>query len=268
MLLNTAKHAWKDSGKTHLQYMLDDTNRTFLQLADEFFYEDFDIFISDSTKENQNIEMIKSLYQPAMQNGASLLDIAEIMTLDNIASIKSKLGEIEKKRAEQQQQMQDAESQREIQLEQVKNQSKQQELQLQQQKLELDKYKIDTDNQTKITLAEIDAYKFQQDLDANGDGIPDPMQIADLSIKRMELDANRMDMQMNAMQKQQEASDKNDLENRKISEQSKLEKEKIKLEKEKMAHETKLQTAKDNAAMAREITKGKFALRNKAAGEK
>ena len=36
--------------------------------------------------------------QPAMQNGDSLLDIAEIITLDNVTMIRSKLEEIEQKR--------------------------------------------------------------------------------------------------------------------------------------------------------------------------
>jgi hypothetical protein len=38
--------------------------------------------------------------QPAMQNGASLLDIAEIITMDNVTMIRSKLEEIEQKRME------------------------------------------------------------------------------------------------------------------------------------------------------------------------
>jgi hypothetical protein len=33
--------------------------------------------------------------QPAMQNGASLLDITEIITMDNVTMIKNKLEEIE-----------------------------------------------------------------------------------------------------------------------------------------------------------------------------
>jgi hypothetical protein len=33
--------------------------------------------------------------QPAMQNGASLLDIAEIITMDNVTMIRGKLEEIE-----------------------------------------------------------------------------------------------------------------------------------------------------------------------------
>jgi hypothetical protein len=99
MLLDTAKHAWKDN-KTSIQYVLDDATRAFLTLSDDFFYEDMDIFVEDTTKNQQQIEALKNLMQPAMQNGASLLDIAEIITMDNVTMIRGKLEEIEQKRME------------------------------------------------------------------------------------------------------------------------------------------------------------------------
>lgn len=86
MLLDTAKHAWKDN-KTSIQYVLDDATRAFLTLSDDFFYEDMDIFVEDTTKNQQQIEALKNLMQPAMQNGASLLDIAEIITMDNVTRL-------------------------------------------------------------------------------------------------------------------------------------------------------------------------------------
>jgi hypothetical protein len=52
MLLDTAKYAWKDN-KTCIQYVLDDATRTFLTLSDDFFYEDYDIFVEDTTKNQQ-----------------------------------------------------------------------------------------------------------------------------------------------------------------------------------------------------------------------
>jgi hypothetical protein len=110
MLLNTSKAAWKDN-KRYLNYILDDATRAFVQLSDNFFYEDMDIFVDDSTKNQQYIDQLKQLLQPAMQNGASLLDIAEIITLDNMSMIKNRLEEIEQKRMEQMQQQQQAEQQ-------------------------------------------------------------------------------------------------------------------------------------------------------------
>jgi hypothetical protein len=118
MLLDTAKFAWKGNKKS-LHYVLDDATRAFINLSDQFFNEDMDVFVDDSTKENQQIEMLRNLMQPAMQNGASLLDIAEIITLDNVNLIKQRLQEIEEKRMQQMQEQQQREQEMQMQLQQA-----------------------------------------------------------------------------------------------------------------------------------------------------
>ena len=97
-LLNAAKHAWRYSKKESLYYILDDMSRQFIDLNEDFLYSDFGVFLSDSSKEHQNIEVLKSLLQPAMQNGASLLDAAHILTSDNMNQIKKRLEDIDKKK--------------------------------------------------------------------------------------------------------------------------------------------------------------------------
>lgn len=141
MLLDTAKYAWKDN-KTCIQYILDDATRTFLTLSDDFFYEDYDIFVEDTTKNQQQIEALRNLMQPAMQNGASLLDIAEIITMDNVTMIKNKLEEIEQKRMEQQQQIEQAQAEREQQLVQMQNEVKEEELMLKEAELDLENIRL------------------------------------------------------------------------------------------------------------------------------
>ena len=65
MLLDTSKAAWKGN-KQYLHYVLDDATRAYIALSDEYFYEDMDIFLDDSTKNQQAIEQLKNLMQPAM----------------------------------------------------------------------------------------------------------------------------------------------------------------------------------------------------------
>jgi len=275
MLLNTAKEVWKDSKRVSLQYIMDDSTRTFLKLADNFFYEDYDIFVSDSVKDLQDLEAVKSLYQPAMQNGATILDIAEIMTLDSVSAIKSKLAGIEKARGEKEQAAAEQENQRQMQLIDAQNQVKSQALSLEQQKLELEKYKIDTDNQTKIYVAELSAYRGQQDLDADQNGIPDVMEIADMSLKQRAQDSNEMDKAMQLSVKQKEAAMKHNLEVRKIQQQKATEDGKLALDHDKLELEDKkikavkeLQAMKDRNAMDRERLKAKTAMKNKVTGER
>ena len=255
MLLNTAKYAWKDN-KTCLNYILDDATRAFITLSDDFFYSDMDIFVEDSTKNRQNIDLLKQLLQPAMQNGATLLDVAEIITLDNVNMIKNKLEDIEQKRMQQMQQQQQAEQEAQQRMLEEQNRVKEEELAIEEAKIDLDKYKTDVDSYTKITVAEINAYKGSENMDQNSNGIPDVMEIASqaLAERKQYSDETAKQMELNA--KLRESKDKKEIENKKIE-----------LEKERMKHETELQRMSDNAAMEREKLKAKTALKNKVAGE-
>lgn len=256
MLLDTAKYAWKDN-KTCIQYVLDDATRTFLTLSDDFFYEDYDIFVEDTTKNQQQIEALRNLMQPAMQNGASLLDIAEIITMDNVTMIKNKLEEIEQKRMEQQQQMEQAQAEREQQLVQMQNEVKEEELMLKEAELDLEKYKIDTDASTKITVAQINAYRGSENMDQDMNGIPDPIEIGKQAIEQQKVNSDAASKRFELNNKKREMEMKRDVENKKIQ-----------LEKDKMKQEMELQKQKDKAAMEREKLKAKTAIKNKVTGEK
>ena len=262
MLLNTSKAAWKDN-KRYLNYILDDATRAFVQLSDNFFYEDMDIFVDDSTKNQQYIDQLKQLLQPAMQNGASLLDIAEIITLDNMSMIKNRLEEIEQKRMEQMQQQQQAEQQAQQQMAEQQNQLKEEELMLKEAELDLEKYKVDQDrykaeqdNATKITVAQINAYRGAENMDQDMNGIPDPIEIGKQALEQQKINSDIATKQLELNNKRREIEQKREAENKKIQ-----------LEKDRMKHETELQRMSDKAAMDREKLKAKTALRNKVVGE-
>lgn len=255
MLLNTSKAAWKDS-KRYLNYILDDATRAFVQLSDNFFYEDMDIFVDDSTKNQQYIDQLKQLLQPAMQNGASLLDIAEIITLDNMSMIKNRLEEIEQKRMEQMQQQQQAEQQAQQQIAEQQNQLKEEELMLKEAEMDLEKYKVDQDNATKITVAQLNAYRGAENIDQDMNGIPDPIEIGKQALEQQKINSDIATKQLELNNKRIEIEQKREAENKKIQ-----------LEKDRMKHETELQRMSDKAAMDREKLKAKTALRNKVVGE-
>lgn len=255
MLLNTSKAAWKDS-KRYLNYILDDATRAFVQLSDNFFYEDMDIFVDDSTKNQQYIDQLKQLLQPAMQNGASLLDIAEIITLDNMSMIKNRLEEIEQKRMEQMQQQQQAEQQAQQQIAEQQNQLKEEELMLKEAEMDLEKYKVDQDNATKITVAQLNAYRGAENMDQDMNGIPDPIEIGKQALEQQKMNSDIATKQLELNNKRREIEQKREAENKKIQ-----------LEKDRMKHETELQRMSDKAAMDREKLKAKTALRNKVVGE-
>jgi len=55
MLLNTAKGAWAQTGKQKLSYIFDNGERAYIDIADKFYYEDMDVFVSDTSKDMENI---------------------------------------------------------------------------------------------------------------------------------------------------------------------------------------------------------------------
>lgn len=255
MLLDTSKEAWKVN-KRFLHYILDDSTRAFLTLSDQFFYEDMDVFIDDATKNQQQIEALRNLMQPAMQNGASLLDIAEIITLDNVNMIKNRLEEIEQKRMQQQQAMEEAQAQREQQAIQMQNEIKEEELMIKEAEMDLKKYEIDQNNATKITVAQLNAYRGTENMDQDGNGVIDVNEIAKNALEQQKINSDAASKQLELNNKKREADMKRDIENKKIE-----------LEKQRMQHEEKLQKMADQAAMERERLKAKTALKNKVVGE-
>lgn len=250
MLLNTAKGAWEETGKQKLQYIFDNGERAFLDITPKFYYEDMDVFVSDTSKDLENIQKLQQLIQPAMQNGASLLEAAEILTNDNFNIIKQKLKDMQTRQEQIQQQQQEAEAQQQQQLQQMQNEAKQQELMLQEAQMDLQRYQIDQDNQTKIAVAQINAYRGTEELDQDQNGIPDPVEIGKQAIEQQKINQEAYNKRYEAKQKRE------------------IEDQKIQLEKDKMKHETELQKAKDDAAYEREKLKARTALKNKTSGEK
>lgn len=250
MLLNTAKGAWEETGKKKLQYIFDNGERAFLDITPKFYYEDMDVFVSDTSKDLENIQKLQQLIQPAMQNGASLLEAAEVLTNDNFNIIKQKLKDMQTRQEKMQQQQQEAEAQQQQQLQQMQNEAKQQELMLQEAQMDLQRYQIDQDNQTKIAVAQINAYRGTEELDQDQNGIPDPIEIGKQAIEQQKVNQDAYNKRYEAKQKRE------------------IEEQKIQLEKDKMKHETELQKAKDDAAYEREKLKAKTALKNRVPGEK
>ena len=250
MLLNTAKGAWEQTGKKKLSYIFDNGERAYLDIADKFYYEDMDVFVSDTSKDLENIRKLQQLIQPAMQNGASLLEAAEILTNDNFNIIKQKLQEMQKRQEDQIKQQQEAEQNTQMQLQQMQNEQREQELMLEEAKMDLERYKIDADNQTKIAVAEISTYRGTEEKDVDNNGIPDPEEMYKIAMDQQKIRSGEFVKDLEMKYKKN------------------IEDKKIELERDRMKHEMELQKQKDNAALERERIKARTARVNKVSGEK
>ena len=250
MLLNTAKGAWEQTGKKKLSYIFDNGERAYIDIPNDFYYEDMDVFVSDTSKDLENIQKLQQLIQPAMQNGASLLEAAEILTNDNFNIIKQKLLDMQVRQEQIQQQQQQAEQQQAIQLQQMQNEQREQELMLEEAKMDLERYKIDADNQTKIAVAEISTYRGTEEKDINANGVPDPEEMYKVAMEQQKIRSGEF------------------VKDREMKYKKNIEDKKIELERERMKHEMELQKQKDDAALERERVKARTALKNKTTGEK
>lgn len=250
MLLNTAKGAWQQTGKKKLSYIFDNGERAYIDISDKFYYEDMDVFVTDTSKDMENIQKLQQLIQPAMQNGASLLEAAEVLTNDNFNIIKQKLQEMQQRQEEAARQQQEAEQQQAIQLQQMQNEQREQELMLEEAKMDLERYRIDADNQTKIAVAEISTYRGTEEKDINANGVPDPEEMYKVAMEQQKIRSGEF------------------VKDREMKYKKNIEDKKIELEKERMKHEMDLQKQKDDAALEREKVKARAAIRNKVSGEK
>lgn len=105
----------------------------------------------------------------------------------------------------------------------MQNEAKEQELMLKEAEMDLQRYKIDADNQTKIAVAEISAYRGTENKDADMNGVPDVMELGKQALENQKI-------QMESYDRQYESKQKREIENAKIQ-----------LERDKMSHETTLQ---------------------------
>jgi hypothetical protein len=180
MLLNVAKHAWKETPGKSIHYVLNDAERIFLNIEDDFLYSDLDIFVGDNTKQNRDIEAIKTLLQPAMQNGATLLEAAEILSTENLSQIKLKLQEIE----ERKQMLQSQQAKMESDQIQIENELKMEELRI----------KSEDSVRKAETLVQVELIKqAAASVTETGEGGTSPETLADFQMK---MDKQRKDAEL------------------------------------------------------------------------
>ena len=123
--------------------------------------------------------------------------------------------------------------------------------------LDLEKYKIDQDNATKITVAQLNAYRGAENMDQDGNGQIDVVEIGNQALQQQKINSEAASKQFEFNNKKREMEMKREIENKKIE-----------LEKQKMKQEIELQKQKDKAAMEREQLKARTAKQNKVVGEK
>lgn len=232
-MLEVSKVAWRGR-KKKIAYILDDATMSLMEIdGDEHAETNYGLYISNASDDTQLYNMLKRLAETGIQNDKiSFSQIMNIYMKDSIAGVRREIEKAEQEALQRQQQGQEQQTK-------LAEQNMQLQLKLKQAEMDLQKYKIDTDNATRIRVAEIGVYSRQMELDQNNNGIPDPMEIADLSLREL-----------------QQKSDKE------------LEERKLLLEKDLAKIKAETERYKADKGLEKEKIKSKTAIKNKVSGEK
>jgi len=261
-LIEVAKVAYKN-GLT-AQYVLDDMGMEILHL-DEFEFEnsEFSVFVSNLSKDTMLKDKLDQLVQIELQQGrVGLSTIIETLLNDSPRDIVNILKKAEDEFAQQQQKMEESKNQAQNQALELQKQMHAEDLQDKQADRDLKQYEVDTNNETKLRIAEINTYIGAEDMDQNGNGIPDPAEIAANALKERELDQKNFNERMKIQHdntkhskeislKEKELSTKKEIEDKKIeaikiqnASQEKMQKEKMKTDKELAEKKLKIERMK------------------------
>lgn len=228
-LIECAKVAYSTLQPKSLSYVLDDMSRRMLEIDYELLENStYGIFVSNSMKSVEALQMVQQLSHAAMQN--QMIELSDVLTIMNaestqVAEEMLKVAEsqrIERQQSIEQQKMQQVNQQGEAQRTwekermSIEHTNKMEEIQL--------KGDLDIEKQTILSLG------FNEDKDLDKDGTPDVLEVAKFGV----------DADIKAR--------KQDLDEKKFEEDKKQNKEKNSLDKEKIAVAKAKNNARDSRA--------------------
>jgi len=240
-ILETAKYVWKNNPKK-CQFVLDDMQTIIVENYDEFFESEYDVMISDSSTDQELFQALKQLSQAALQNQqATFADVISIYKSESIQAVARKLEESSRAIMEQQSAMEQQKMQAQQQMAAEANQ-------VQMAKMELDKYKIDQDNLTKIQVATIGAMKgVEGPVDMDGNGIADPLEVQKLALDQQDLQSRQFNEQLKLQLEERKHSKDTEIKERELANKKDIEDKKIKAIEVQNKNQEKMQAAQIKA---------------------
>jgi hypothetical protein len=237
-ILEVAKDVYKNGSKT-LQFVTDDLQDILFQIDGESFNNaDYGVFVTDDMKDMEVLEAMKSHAKFALQNDQmAFYQLADIYTTESVSEVRAELKRYYESKQQQMQQQQ--EQQMQVQQQQIAAQQ-----QMHAEDMELKRYISDSTNETKIQVAEIGVFSRQQELDLNGDGIPDPVELAGQALKEREAQSKEFIERLKLQAEQVKVGQERTLKQRELDLKAKEIASREKIEHEKT--QTALKVAKTN----------------------
>lgn len=199
-LIEIAKVAYSTYQPKYLSYALDDFSQRMLQIDYDLLENStYGIFVSNSMKSDEALQMVRQLAHAAMQNQAiEMSDVMKVMRSESITEAEELLKKAEKERREftQQQQEEQLKSQKELQEAQQQHEKDMKYIDHQFKMEEIDlKGKLEIQKQTILSIG------FNEDKDLDKDGTPDVLEVAkfgidaDIKQRNIELQEAKLEQQ-------------------------------------------------------------------------
>src|SRR6187402_198258 len=212
-LIECAKVAYSEFQPNYLSYVLDDMSRQLVSMDyDLLDNSTYGIFVSNSMKSNEALQMVQQLSHAALQNQqVELSDVIKIMSSESIQEAEELLETAENNRREQTQREQSQTLEAQAQEQEKVRQWEREKLEIEHENTmeEIDaKGVIDLQKQTILSLG------FNEDKDLDKDGTPDILEVykvgvdADIKAKKIELESKKLDHQIVTDKKKLEQKDK------------------------------------------------------------
>ena len=253
-LLEAAKIAWKDKSFIK-EFVLDDSTKEILEFEYETFVEaSYGVDVTNATRDAQALARMQSLADRFIQANAPMAIITDLLSTDDLASLKRKMETYDEELKQQQQQAAQAE-QEAIRAEReqeaaIKQAELDQEYALEIEKLDREDTNKQLDREYKLESETIRALGMSKETDLNENSIPDVIEYQKVALENVKHSRE-------IATKQKEAADKKDIEIRKIA-----------LKEKEIKSKERIQKAKDAAAKQRELIKARTSLKNPTSGEK
>jgi hypothetical protein len=225
-LMEDAKVAYADK-EEYLNYFLDDMSISFLHLTKEFSFADLSVYVTNSGKDIRDLEALKSLAQPAMQNGADLYDVANIITTESMRQIKDELKAIKKAKQAQEQALQQLEKEKNdniLKSTQMQIEARNKEI-VEGREFESEENQLDREKDIYVAELKVEASAAMAEgtQDLNNNGVPDYYEMGKLAIENLKLSHNK-----------NKADKELEIKNKQRDDKLKLDKENINLQKQKL----------------------------------
>jgi hypothetical protein len=251
-LVECAKIAFKDGKK--VQFVLDDMGIELLDLEEgSLENSEFNVHMTNATKDLAMVETVKQLAVEAMKyDKANFSTIIDTIINDNPRDIMRAVQRAEEDKFARDKAVQDQQAQIEQSKIAAQKQMHDEALADKQADRDLKQYEVDTTNETKIQVAEINVYSRQENLDQDGDGIPDPVELAKLSLDERDL-ASKAYLEQSKLKHDKDKHDKElSLKDKELRMKKEIEDAKIEAIRVQNASQEKMQT-KDHELAKKEM---------------